>query len=174
MIIYFIRHGETEWNKKEILQGHKDSPLTLKGKKDVENLGKILEKKKIEVIYTSDLGRCVQTAEIINKRLKIKLVKTKKLRERDYGSLNGKPNKEIRKVLDLSNLDEKAPEGESFNQLKKRVINFLKLLNKEKFKRILVVTHDEALRAILKCNTRPDKVYFLDSLATSLNACHWV
>jgi len=164
MIIYFVRHGETEWNKKKIIQGHKNSLLTLKGKKNAESLGKSLEKKKTEVIYTSDLGRCLQTAEIINKRLKTKLVKTQKLRERDFGSLNGKPNKEVEKMLDLSNLNEKAPEGESFNQLKNRVINFLKLLKKKKLKRVLIVTHEGVLRAIFKCDTRSDQVYFLDKI----------
>jgi len=123
-----------------------------------------LEKKKIEVIYTSDLGRCVQAAEIINKHLKTKLVKTRKLRERDFGSLGGKPYKEVGKVLSLSNFNKKAPEGESFNQLKNRVINFLKLLNKKKLEKVLVVTHEGALRAIFKCNTRPDRVYFLDKI----------
>ncbi len=164
MIIYFVRHGETEWNKKKILQGHKDSPLTLKGKKNAENLGKTLEKKKIEVIYTSDLGRCVQTAEIINKYLKTKLVKTPKLRERDFGSLNGKLNKEVEKMLDLFNPNEKAPDGESFNQLKNRVINFLKLLKKKKLERVLIVAHEGTLRAIFKCDTRPDQVYSLDKI----------
>ena len=164
MVIYFVRHGETEWNKKKILQGHKDSPLTLKGKKNAENLGKTLEKKKIEVIYTSDLGRCVQTAEIINKYLKVKLVKTKKLRERNFGYLNGKSETEIKRKLNLSDPDEEAPNGESFNQLENRIINFLKLLNKKKLKRALIITHEGGLRAIFKCDTRPDRVYFLDKI----------
>lgn len=170
MIIYFVRHGETEWNKKGIIQGHKDSVLTLNGKAAAEKLGKILSNRNIEMIYTSDLGRCVQAAEIINKYLKVKLVKTKELRERSFGSLNGKSEKEVKKKLDLSNLNEVAPNGESFNQLKKRIVNFIKLLSKKNLKTVLLVIHHGSARAILseyyrvnsgskKCDTRPDRVY---------------
>lgn len=170
MIFYFVRHGETEWNKKKIIQGHQDSPLTLKGKASAEKLGKILRNKNVEIIYTSDLGRCLQVAEIINKYLKVKLVKTSKLRERNFGDLNGKPEEEIKRKLDLSNPNKEAPNGESFNQLKSRIINFIKSLSKEKFRTVLLVTHDGPVRAILseyykvnfnskKCDTRPDRTY---------------
>lgn len=149
MIIYFVRHGETEWNKKEILQGWKDSPLTQKGIKNAERLGKILRDKNIEIIYSSDLGRCVQTSEIINKWLKVKIIKTKKLRERNFGDLGGLPNKEVEKMLDFKNLDEKAPNGESLNQLKNRVVLFIKKLFDKKFKTILLIVHDGTAKAIL-------------------------
>ncbi len=170
MIVYFIRHGETEWNKKKIVQGHKDSPLTLKGKKIAEKLGEILKSKNIEVIYTSDLGRCVQTAEIINRYLKVKLIKVKKLRERNFGSLNGKPAKRVKREINLSDLNKVAPKGESFSQLKNRVIHFIKLLAKKKLERVLLIIHEGTARVILsdyhdvdfnskKCNTRSDKIY---------------
>src|SRR3989344_5621756 len=121
MIIYFVRHGETEWNKKGILQGHKDSPLTAKGVLGAKKIGKLLRNKNIEVIYSSDLGRCIQTAKIINGWLRIKLSETRMLRERNFGSLNGHSNKEVSGKLNLENAEEKAPNGESFNQLQKRV-----------------------------------------------------
>ncbi|KKQ21675.1 MAG: hypothetical protein A3G45_02605 [Candidatus Staskawiczbacteria bacterium RIFCSPLOWO2_12_FULL_37_15] len=170
MIIYFVRHGETEWNKKKIVQGHKDSPLTIKGTSSAERLGKLLRGKKIEIIYSSDLGRCVQTAEIINRCLKVKIIKTKKLRERNFGDLNGRPNKEVKKILDLNNPDKKAPNGESFNEQKERVVLFIKKLFSEKFKKILLVIHDGTARAILsehynanfnskKCGTYSNKIY---------------
>lgn len=175
MIIYLVRHGETIWNKKKILQGHKDSSLTSKGERSADKLGRILSKKDIKIIYTSDLGRCLQSAKIINKRLKAKLVKTPKLRERNFGSLNGKPEEEVRKVLDLSDPNKAAPRGESFNQLKNRIIDFIKLLGKKKLGKILLVTHEGAARAILsechkvnftskKCDTRADSVYKIEAI----------
>lgn len=164
MVIYFVRHGETEWNKRKILQGHKDSSLTLKGRENAEKLGKILRNKNIEIIYTSDLGRCVQTAEIINKYLKVKLIKTKKLRERDFGFLNGRPNKEVEKTLNLSDPNEKAPKGESFNQLKNRIINFIKSLKKKKSEAVLLITHGGALRAIFNRDTQSDRVYKISQM----------
>ncbi len=149
MIIYFTRHGETEWHKKGFLQGQKNSPLTTRGKKSAKEKGKILSKENIEIIYSSDLGRCIQTSKIINKYLKTKIIKSSKLRERDFGDLNGKPNKDVRERIDLSDADEKAPNGESFNGLKRRIISFIKLLFKRKFQKILLVTHEGVLRAIL-------------------------
>ena len=66
MILYIIRHPETKHNIQQITQGHKDSPLTNKGKKQAEALGKRLKNKDISKIYSSDLGRCMQTSKIIN------------------------------------------------------------------------------------------------------------
>ena len=174
MIIYFVRHGETEWNKKEILQGHKDSHLTIKGINNAEKLGKILRDKNIEVIYSSDLGRCIQTAEIINKELKLKIVRTSKLRERNFGDLNGKPNVRVKKALNLKDADEKAPNGESFNNMKKRVVAFIGSLPNKKYKKVLLITHEGPARVILskyfntnfnskKCETSVAVIYSIEA-----------
>lgn len=173
MIIYFVRHGETIWHKKGILQGHKDSALTLKGKISAGKKAEILSKKNIDIIYSSDLGRCVQTAEIINRRLRAKLIKTPKLREQNFGDLNGQPNKKVEKILDLSNPDEKAPNGESFNEQKNRILLFLKKLSAKKYKKVLLIIHDGTARAILseyyktdfnsqRCSTSIDKIYSVE------------
>ncbi|MFH1401756.1 MAG: histidine phosphatase family protein [Parcubacteria group bacterium] len=170
MIIYFVRHGETEWNKKKIVQGHKDSSLTLKGRRNAEKLGRILRTKNIEIIYSSDLGRCVQTSKTINRWLKVKVIRAKELRERNFGDFNGLPNRKVKEMLDLNNPDERAPNGESFNGQKKRVISFIKKLAEKKFKKILLVIHDGTARAILsehynakfnskRCDTSDDKIY---------------
>lgn len=171
MIIYFLRHGETVWNKRGITQGHKNSPLTLKGKNSAKKRGGLLIIEGIGRIYSSDLGRCIQTAKIINQKLKIKLIKTPKLREQDFGDLNGCFNKIIKSQLNLYNLNAKAPGGESFNNMKKRIINFIKKLSKKKIKRVLLVTHEGPTRSILseyykisplnkKCNSSDKKVYY--------------
>lgn len=173
MIIYFVRHGETEWNKKRIVQGHKDSPLTPKGRINAERLGRILRDKNIEIIYSSDLGRCVQTSKIINRGLKVKMIKVKELRERNFGDFNGRPDRKVREKLDLNSPDEKAPNGESFNEQKKRVVSFIKKLFAKKFKKILLVIHDGTARAILseyyntnfnskKCDTSDDIIYSIE------------
>ncbi|MDD5145676.1 MAG: histidine phosphatase family protein [Candidatus Pacebacteria bacterium] len=149
MIIYFTCHGQTIWNKKGIIQGHKDSSLTQKGIKSAEKKAKLLNKKGVEIIYSSDLGRCAKTAEIINQWLEVKIVFTKKLRERDFGKFNGKVYEKIKEKIDLSNLNEKAPGGESLNQLRKRVISFIQSFFTKKFKKILLVTHGGPARTIL-------------------------
>ncbi|KYK26290.1 hypothetical protein AYK26_05270 [Euryarchaeota archaeon SM23-78] len=173
MIIYLIRHGETILNKKGVTQGHQDSPLTSKGMESAEKHRSLLSKKNIEIIYSSNLGRCVQTAKIINKFVKKDLVKTGELRERDFGVFNGRPNKEIVKELDLSNSNEVAPNGESFNQMKSRVLKFIKSLENKNYKKVLVVSHEGPVRAILseyyminfnskKCDSPKEAIYEIE------------
>ena len=149
MTMYFIRHGETEWNKEDKIQGHKNSPLTEKGEEMARKIGAWFRDKDVQIIYTSDLGRCVQTSEIVNDFLKVDLVAAPELRERDFGDLNGRKNEEVGKALDLSSPDEIAPSGESFNQMKERVLSFIRNLQPKSFGTILLVLHEGGTRAIL-------------------------
>ena len=68
--IYLIRHGETVWNRAARLQGHKDTPLTMKGIKQARSLGvalkQTLQNKSPEFFYSSPIGRAKQTATIIS------------------------------------------------------------------------------------------------------------
>lgn len=171
MLIYIIRHPETEYNARGITQGHYDSSLTNKGKKTAEFLGKKLKSMNISKIYTSDFGRCVQTSEIVNKELNVKVILKKELREQDFGDYNGKKAEIIASNLDMSNSDLVIPNGESFNQMKKRVLDFIKNLKENN--QILIVAHDGCLRAILseilrinfsssKLDTFPEDIFILD------------
>ena len=126
MVIYIVRHPETEYNIKGLTQGHKDSPLTKQGIKTAEKLGKLLEKRNISKIYSSDLGRCIQTSEIINKSLNVYISPKRELRERNHGDYNGKSSKLISQTFNMSNPNLILPNGESFNQMKVRVLNFIK------------------------------------------------
>lgn len=173
MIIYIVRHPETGYNKKGITQGHADSSLTEKGKKVADKLGKLLKNKVINKIFSSDMGRCMQTSKLIQKQLKLKIIPTKKLRELNYGDFNGEKTDIIRKRFNLSNPTLVFHNGESFNQMKKRVLNFIKQLREEK--PVLVVTHEGCLRAIIsemlnvkftsrKCKTKTDQIFMLDTV----------
>jgi len=170
-MVYIVRHPETEFNRKGIVQGWADSNLTEKGKMIANKLGMRLKNKGIVKIYSSDLGRAMQTANIINKHLNVKIISKKELRERNYGMFNGKLIKVVRQKVDL--LDEKLvlPKGESIKEMKMRILRFVKLL-KEK-KPVLIVTHEGCLRTILaekykvkfslvKCNTSSEKIYIWD------------
>ncbi len=156
---YFVlRHGESVGNVKKITADFPEkfySPLTRKGKNKIKNLIKKLKKEKIDLIFSSDLLRCKQTAEILAKELKIKIKYDKRLREIDHGIFNGKPIKDRRDFwanLDLPNLTEfenflrklkiKFPKGENHIDVKKRVYQFIKEINKkERNKKILIISH---------------------------------
>lgn len=92
--LVLLRHGETQWNISGRLQGWQDSPLTAKGVKQVVQCQ--LPKLTNPVIYSSDLGRAMQSADILANRLTkvveqpINVVALPELRERYFGDLQGK------------------------------------------------------------------------------------
>ena len=88
-ILIAVRHGETEWNVDGKQQGHLDSPLTALGVQQAEALAAGLADRKIDVIYSSDLGRALQTARIIDRRLSIGVLTEPRLRERSLGVTQG-------------------------------------------------------------------------------------
>jgi broad specificity phosphatase PhoE len=132
-----VRHPLTEMNVKRITQGWGDSPLTEEGKKTAHALGKKLSEFKISKIYTSDLGRCVQTAEIINEYLNVEIVKEKAFREQNFGEYNEKPFAEIEKFFNKHDPNDKTPGGESLNDATYRALAKIKELPEN----ALVVTH---------------------------------
>ena len=67
-IIYLIRHGETDWNQDKRIQGQTDIPLNARGRRQAEALAGRLSTVSLEMIYTSDLTRARETAEIIAAR----------------------------------------------------------------------------------------------------------
>ena len=96
---YFIlRHGEALNNLKKIFSCWPEKfhcPLTLNGQKQIKEIAKKLEKQKIDLIFTSDLLRTKQTAEIIGKKLKIKPKIDKRLRAVSYTHLTLPTNREV-------------------------------------------------------------------------------
>ncbi len=84
-----IRHAETLWNQESRIQGHQDSPLTDRGKKDAQHWGQKLSQISWDRIVGSDLGRAVETAAIINQHLQIPFETDDRLREQDWGGWAG-------------------------------------------------------------------------------------
>ena len=65
MRLYLVRHGETEWNRWDKLQGQVNIPLNENGERQAEKLAKVLAGQQFDTIYSSPLSRCVSTAEIV-------------------------------------------------------------------------------------------------------------
>lgn len=98
-----IRHAETHWNRESRIQGHRDSDLTGSGKKEADAWGHRLKGIAWDRILGSDLGRAVNTADIINDHLQIPLEIDPLLREQDWGAWTAKPthtiiNEELHKL----------------------------------------------------------------------------
>ena len=143
---YLMRHGFSESNLKNI--GSCDSkkyPLTPLGEKQVLATAEKLKKINIDLIFSSDVLRTKQTAEILGKELKITPRYFKELREVKYGVFEGKPVKNYQGFFkNFEERFEKKPEGsEYWWEIKKRMYNFLKKIN-EKYndKNILIISHE--------------------------------
>jgi len=127
--IILIRHGETEYNRQKKWQGWSDVPLNKAGRKQAQLLAHRLKHEVIDVLYTSDLKRAVETARAIAKSVNLQVIKTKKLRERNIGILEGVNFQEsVEKYKDIfdglfGSHDEsfKGHGGESVKEVKQRI-----------------------------------------------------
>ena len=177
--IYIVRHGQTEWNLLGKTQGHGNSDLTPKGIEQAELLADSMTKYLIDYIYSSDLGRAYQTAEIIGNKLNIEVEKTEALREMNFGTWEGRIIKDIieedpalykmwRNEPHLA----KIPQGETLSQIKERTDAFIKEIN-EKYdgKHIVLVTHSLCARIMLLSflDSSVQNIYRINQGNTALN-----
>lgn len=87
--LLIVRHGETEWNAQHRYQGQSDVPLSDAGRAQARALVGRLEREPLTAAYVSDLGRAVETAEIILAGRDVPLIKESRLREMNFGALEG-------------------------------------------------------------------------------------
>ena len=153
MKVYFVRHGESEYNAKELFQ-HGNVPLYEKGKKQAEFLAKRLSKIPIDLIVSSPHTRARETAEIISKKLKKKIVfcefsGEKIMPEESIGkyAFSDEVNA-IRKAMreNANNPDWHYSNEENFTEFKSRVKKFFEYLNSLKEENVLVVSHRGPIR----------------------------
>ena len=90
-----FRHGQTDWNLEKRCQGHKDIPLNETGLNEAKELSNKFSKIQLQVIYSSDLKRAVQTAEFLSSKKDIPLLLSKNLREFSLGAAEGKSHDEL-------------------------------------------------------------------------------
>ena len=154
MKVYFVRHGKTEHNDRGVVTGHIDSPLVEEGINQAEITRSEIANDYNE-IYSSDLLRCKQTAEIINQKLHLPIQFDVRLRERNFGSLAGKSFREmdttgeIREKDKNQQYDYRPYGGESVEDVKKRTFAFIEdIKNNKKDKKILVITSGGIIRLL--------------------------
>lgn len=152
--IFLVRHGKTKDNLKKVVMGQNDSPLSEEGIKTAKLIERYFSKNHISIdeIYTSDLGRAVETANIINKKLQIPIKAISDLRETNYGIYNGKLRSWVESVCPEYKIDTNFhfPKGESKEEMKKRVVKSFEKIEKEKNNStIVMVTHGGPIRATL-------------------------
>lgn len=156
--VIIVRHGETLWNIKGIRQGHLDSPLTESGVAQASALGERIKRERSSALYSSDLGRAVQTAKMIAELTGHEIFTDARLRERHLGIFQGlsademkqKHPEEYRLNRSLSP-DYVIPGGESIVQQVARNIACLnEIAEKHLGETIVVVTHGGVLSGLFR------------------------
>ncbi len=153
-ITYFV-HGTTVDNEKEISSGWSDAELPQLWIEQSIRLIDYLKGKTFDVIFCSDLKRAVCSAELTFKD-KIKIIQDKRLRECNYGNYNGYPS-DIVEPMQEKNIIQRFPHGESYDDVKKRINDFLNFIKQNyDWKSIAIVAHKApqlALDVLLNNNT---------------------
>jgi 2,3-bisphosphoglycerate-dependent phosphoglycerate mutase len=152
-----IRHGQTDWNLARRYQGQKDIPLNTEGLKQAQQLAAQLAQEPFDVIYSSDLQRALQTANILHQGRDIPLLTDIRLREICFGEWEGEVFSEMfakyPERFALSRADPTvimAPGGESVAQVAARTASFAdEISTLYPTGRMLIVTHGMALATLV-------------------------
>lgn len=149
-IIGIIRHGSTAWNKEGRAQGSSDIPLDQEGLTQARALAERLSKEEWDLIYSSELSRAKQTADIIAERLGLPAPRTdRRLREAEGGLIEGTTEQERieRWGKDWRELDLGI---ESYEKVTARGLEFLEEVRAlHPNKKILLVSHGSFIRQLL-------------------------
>jgi len=168
MLLYLIRHGETDWNVEQRCQGFSDSPLNATGKKQAEAIARHLSGTRVEAIYSSTLSRAYETAQIISKYHDASVEAMDALRELNQGEFEGLPLTELveshadflerwlREPADLV-----VPGGESLRQMQDRAWSALEnIVERHADGNVVVVAHNLCIMALLCRITKLDLTDF--------------
>jgi broad specificity phosphatase PhoE len=149
MKLVIVRHGETEWNKQDKAMGQLDSPLTPKGIQQAYAIANRLRRFSFTTLYSSDLGRAVQTANIIAEICGKNVICDSELREWNMGIFQGLTFSEMDEKFPQERQDHKymgdeyvIPEGESLRQCRDRGYRALNRIAEGHLdETVVVVTH---------------------------------
>lgn len=159
--IIAIRHGETAWNVSTRLQGHLDIALNAKGLWQAAQVARALEGEAIDAIYASDLLRAWQTASSIAQATEAPLIASQGLRERCFGSFEGKTYAELETRWPEESLrwrqrvpDWAPPGGESLLALRARISSTLDAMAAQHVGgQIVLVAHGGVMDALYRLGT---------------------
>ena len=148
MVIYMVRHGQTDFNKKRVMQGLSDVPLNENGIKEANDAKEELKDVNFDICFSSPLKRTIDTAKIITDN-KCNIITNNLLIERNLGGFEGKPY-ELYKKYDYWNLKENLNYNkvESVKDVLKRTKKFLGEIKSSDYKTILIVSHHATIRAL--------------------------
>jgi 2,3-bisphosphoglycerate-dependent phosphoglycerate mutase len=163
-LLVLVRHGQSEWNLKNLFTGWRDVDLTEQGVKEAREAGRKLKAqgRTFDVAYTSALKRAQRTLDLMLEEMGqtgLPIVKDQALNERDYGDLSGQNKDDARKTWGEEQVhiwrrtyDVAPPGGESLKDTLARTLPYYvtdilpRVLRGE---RVLVAAHGNSLRALV-------------------------
>lgn len=138
-ITYFV-HGTTTDNEKKISSGWSDVKLSELGIKQSIELKEKIKSKHFDVVFCSDLKRAIDSAELTFGN-EVQIIQDERLRECNYGKYNAHPS-EIVEPMQERNIHERFSEGESYDDVRQRINEFLEFLKKNyDGKHVAIVAH---------------------------------
>ncbi len=157
MRLYLVRHGETDWNLQNKIQGQTDIALNDTGVRQAEALSKLLrESYRINAIYTSPKKRALQTAQVIGHEAGLLPVVKQGLGELSLGKWEGYSWRQVRELFPeeygiwhANRRYQQPPEGESYQQLLDRLIEALNEIIAENTGNVLIVTHSAVIMTLM-------------------------
>jgi len=155
--IFLIRHGETDYNKKGIVQGRGVNPsLNEKGMSQADSFFQKYQNEPFEIVYTSTLKRAIESVQsFIDKKIPHEIYS--ELDEIGWGDFEGREvddyfRSEFKRIIgewQSGNLEEKTINGESPLELQQKHFQFINILNSRPEKKILMCMHGRAMRILL-------------------------
>lgn len=187
MKLYFIRHGETIWNKEKRLQGRTDIPLNEYGIELAKITSKALQDVPFDIAYSSPLIRAKETAEIIMRKRNLTIHEDNRLIEMGFGNGEGEslpyihahPEMNIYNFIHNPEAYIPSDGGESFEELYARCQSFINdviLPAEKKYSCMLLVGHGALIRGLIHCiNNRPSKDFWTvthKNCSVTIAECH--
>lgn len=169
MLLYLVRHGETEWNKVKRMQGQTDTDLAQEGIQMAKECGEKMKHLPIDLVISSPLKRAYQTAQLIIADREIPIFTDDRIKEISFGDYEGERILESKVIpADFKQIFYESPmqmvtppNGESFSDVLLRTKAFLEdLIQTPEYqdKHILISSHGVASRCLLNhfCEDKSD------------------
>lgn len=148
MMIYLIRHGETDWNHQKRRQGRRDIPLNDEGRAQMRRCAQALIGLPVDTMVTSPLSRAVESAEIVAECLgfdKEQILRDEGLIERDFGDVDGMTRAELKAYRARGGNEHQEPLYRVRERMMRTILTYARRHDK---KHLVIVSHSAAIKSV--------------------------
>ena len=146
--LYFVRHGQSEWNATGRMQGQMNSDLSALGREQADAHGRLLATHGVDAIYSSPLDRARQTADVIRRYVRLDVSCDSRLKEWNCGDWSGHLYEDVKRnwpvewaALEADRFHYRGPNCENYPDMIARVSPFIDEILSGDSRRIAIVSH---------------------------------